>query len=789
MGSMSRAGLRWRGALEWRLRSHLAALLLVTLLLTFTLVVGAMLAYRLPHIERESQEAQQHELDEMQARLERVMQARQARLGLLEALMDDAPPERGNAFLDAAVSGGSLLRLICRLSPDGRVMAVGLPPVLQGQRQDLLGSDLSANPLFQSVQGKPGVAWRGRHVSVLGGEASIGMAVSDLHGHVLLAEVPLSYLVNAVQVAASGRASSVWVVDREGEIVADSRFGQDVGRLNIRDWPLMQALLQGRTPDSTLHYQGQTFHATVSHSPALDWFFIGRVPTGMANEQARTLMLTVLAALAGCLCIGLLIAPIWASRLARPLGQIIEHAGRSASGAPGGHDWPRGAVAEFNRLSGDLQTMTGELRAREQQSQAIFHASPVPMAVADVGDDFRLLDVNQAWCSEFLFQREEVLMRTTAQIELWVEPNFRPGPLGAAERGEFGGEVWLRRSDGSTLLAQMHGRLVQLPSARLMVWAALDIGPLRRIEQDLRELNQQLEDRVRVRSEALTSAHAELSSTAGKLRAAQAELVRAEKMAALGNLVAGVAHELNTPLGNGVMAISAIVEASSTFQQAMQRGVRRSDLDQLVETLEQGADIAQRNLRRAAELIDNFKQVALDQTSSQRRSFELGEVVHEIVVSLRPSFSRTAYRIEVDVPATGLLLDSYPGPLGQVVANLVQNAVLHGFDGRERGTVRITGERAADGRIVLRVIDDGKGIAQALIERVFDPFMTTKMGRGGSGLGLHVSYNAVANLLGGTLGVHSVEGEGACFEVRLPPVAPHSTGGDVDDAFLDRVRR
>jgi signal transduction histidine kinase len=261
--------------------------------------------------------------------------------------------------------------------------------------------------------------------------------------------------------------------------------------------------------------------------------------------------------------------------------------------------------------------------------------------------------------------------------------------------------------------------------------------------------------------------------------------VRAEKMAALGNLVAGVAHELNTPLGNGVMAVSAMRDATRQFRLRMADGVRKADLQGLVDNLAQGFDIAERNLRRAGDLVHSFKQVAVDQTSSQRRPFELAEVVHGIVVSLRPSLAHTPWRIEVDVPAAGLALDSYPGPLGQVIANLVQNAVLHGFDGRDHGTVRITAERAADARIVLRVADDGKGIPPELIERVFDPFMTTKMGRGGSGLGLHVSYNAVTNLLGGTLRVHSVPGEGACFEVWLPAVAPQRAEADADDALIE----
>jgi signal transduction histidine kinase len=165
----------------------------------------------------------------------------------------------------------------------------------------------------------------------------------------------------------------------------------------------------------------------------------------------------------------------------------------------------------------------------------------------------------------------------------------------------------------------------------------------------------------------------------------------------------------------------------------------------------------------------------VDQVSSQRRHFELREVVDEMVVSLRPSFARTFYKIKVNVP-TDLRLDSYPGALGQVIGNLVHNAVLHGFEGRPEGTVYITGERDGQGAVVLRVADDGCGIPPALLDRIFDPFVTTKMGRGGTGLGLHIAYNAVTNVLGGSLTVRSEEGAGATFEVRIPDTAPRNSG-------------
>jgi signal transduction histidine kinase len=308
----------------------------------------------------------------------------------------------------------------------------------------------------------------------------------------------------------------------------------------------------------------------------------------------------------------------------------------------------------------------------------------------------------------------------------------------------------------------------------MMVWAGVDITEMHRIDNALRELNAELEERVARRTEALASANDDLSTAIAELRQTQTELVRAEKMAALGGLVAGVAHELNTPLGNGLMAVTALGDEVRKFRQSMQDGLRRTALEALLSSVEQATDISTRNLYRAAELVSNFKQVAVDQTSAQRRRFALAEVVAEIVSSLRPSFARTPYKVVVEIPP-GLWMDSYPGALGQVVTNLVNNAVLHGFEGRNQGTVRITGEARDEDWLLLRVADDGRGIPADLLDRIFDPFVTTKMGRGGTGLGLHISYNAVVSLLGGSISVRSAEGEGTDFELLLPSSAPRAS--------------
>jgi signal transduction histidine kinase len=292
-------------------------------------------------------------------------------------------------------------------------------------------------------------------------------------------------------------------------------------------------------------------------------------------------------------------------------------------------------------------------------------------------------------------------------------------------------------------------------------------------EQQLRTLNTELETRVVQRTADLAHINHELSETLDHLRRAQQELVRTEKLAALGELVAGIAHELNTPIGNGLMAASTLRDKVHEFQNALQQGLRRSVLDHFITQVDTAADITTRNLHRAAELVTSFKQVAVDQTSSQRRVFDLQEVVNEILLTLHPMLKRTPHQVVVEIPE-GLRMDSYPGPLGQTLANLINNAILHAFDEGEAGVIRMTADAIGEGQIRLRVSDNGQGIPATLLERIFNPFVTTKMGQGGTGLGLHIAYNIVTGILGGSLTVSSQEGQGCEFAMLLPKQAPHA---------------
>jgi len=285
------------------------------------------------------------------------------------------------------------------------------------------------------------------------------------------------------------------------------------------------------------------------------------------------------------------------------------------------------------------------------------------------------------------------------------------------------------------------------------------------------DLNLRLEQRVDERTQQLQQANAELSSTLATLHRAKDQLVHSEKLAALGALVAGIAHELNTPIGNGLTVATTMEHHVKTFANLMDQRLKRSDLEQFVNDTGLAAEILIRNLTRAGTLVSSFKQVAVDQTSSQRREFQLQEIVSEIVLTLNPTIRASGCDIAT-VVEDGLWLDSYPGPLGQALTNLINNAIIHGFGAGQKGRIEITARALRPERVEIAVRDHGKGIDTDNLRRIFDPFFTTRLGQGGSGLGLHIVHNIVTGLLGGQVEVDSQLGQGSVFTLRLPARAP-----------------
>ena len=320
-----------------------------------------------------------------------------------------------------------------------------------------------------------------------------------------------------------------------------------------------------------------------------------------------------------------------------------------------------------------------------------------------------------------------------------------------------------RRADGGWCWLQTRGRAVhwdETGRATVISGTNYDISELKAAEMALKKSTEELELRVLERT-------ADLSFALDQLRSTQRQLVDSEKMAALGNLVAGVAHEINTPLGISVTAASHLGDISQRLARQLESGqLKKSDLSDFAEASQSAVELVMTNLRRASELVKSFKQVAVDQSSEQRRMIELKPYFEEILNSLRPSTKRFRHVIATEVQE-GIHCDSYPGALYQIITNLVLNALNHAFVEPDQGVVQI--QASADNDLIcICVSDNGCGMDAETANHIFEPFFTTKRGQGGSGLGLHIVFNLVTSVLGGSISVQTAPGAGARFLIRVP---------------------
>ncbi len=287
-----------------------------------------------------------------------------------------------------------------------------------------------------------------------------------------------------------------------------------------------------------------------------------------------------------------------------------------------------------------------------------------------------------------------------------------------------------------------------------IVTVALDIGERKRSELEMRKARDSAETALR------------------NLRETQASLIEAEKLAALGRLVAGVAHEVNNPVGISLTVASALERKTSNFTAEVARGdLRRSSLNDFLATCRDASSQLVANLNRAAELIQSFKQVAADRNYSDQRSFDLADLTEQVVMSLRPGLRKHNLTLNVECQPN-LIMNSYPGPYGQVLTNLFLNAVAHAFPDGRAGTIEIQARASGKDNVEIIFSDNGCGMSLDVRRRAFDPFFTTRRDQGGTGLGLHIVYSIVTNRLGGRLDLDSEPGRGTRIQILLPRIAP-----------------
>ena len=297
----------------------------------------------------------------------------------------------------------------------------------------------------------------------------------------------------------------------------------------------------------------------------------------------------------------------------------------------------------------------------------------------------------------------------------------------------------------------------------------------RQAEEQHRKLNASLEDMVSQRTLALKDANQELIQTLEKLHQFQRQIVQNEKMASLGDMVAGVAHEVNTPIGLGVTASTMMLDRLVVIEREFNdKTLKASTMKKFLDESQENLNIIYRNLNRAAELISSFKQVAVDQSTETSRSFCFAQLVNEILLSLRPRLKKFQHNVNIECDPT-LTVETKAGPINQVLINLIMNSIIHGFEGINDGQIDICAELVANNKLKIVYRDNGKGIPKDIRKRIFDPFVTTKRGQGGSGLGMHLVYNLVTQALNGSISLTSEEGQGVEFVIVFP-VAKAKTG-------------
>lgn len=281
-----------------------------------------------------------------------------------------------------------------------------------------------------------------------------------------------------------------------------------------------------------------------------------------------------------------------------------------------------------------------------------------------------------------------------------------------------------------------------------------------------RELRQENENRQYIEDE-LRKRNKELAESMETLKMAKDQLVESERMASLGDLVAGIAHDVNTPLGVGVTAASFLQERLKSLQTAYdEKSLTGKTMTSFLSEAHQTSDLLLGNLNRASELISSFKQVAVDQTSEAIRDVDLKLYVQEVIQSLAPSFKKTSHKINIECP-DNLVVKCAPGAIAQIFTNMIMNSLIHGLDEKENGHITVNISLDNDD-VVVEYADDGKGLTPENLERHFDAFFTTKRGKGGSGLGTHIMYNLVTQTLDGQITASSEEGKGLSYEIRFP---------------------
>jgi PAS domain S-box-containing protein len=718
---------------EWRLQSFLGGLLAFTSVLTFAIVGSIFLLNRIPQLEQEIRTQAEGDAHEIALRIELQLGALHDQLSILGAALQQGVSTK--TLISRATGEGKTFRALYLLSPQGRVVAAGLAPKYHHLQDEVLNSDLSSTPLFVDVVQRQTPVWSDKYLSSLTGAVTVGLSLPLESGEVLLAEIPLTYLLNIVRQAEGDRQrGAIWVIDQRGELLADTESTTLMGGLNLYSSPLLRAVLKGEALPTQFAFDGRHFYVGGARSTALGWSFIARLPAGLDHPEIRATVLIVCGGFLASLLIGSLLAIYGAARLLRPLSGIVSQAHQVAVGEQISQ-WPRGRITEFNNLSADIGLMANSILEREQKSLAVFNASPVPMLFSELNEDSIIVDVNQAWTRMFKRQRAEVIGHSGKEIDIWCSIADRDELLRNVLRGQVLKEAQLRCGDGTLLLCKIYIQLMRFGGQQFLIWVMEDVTEIRRIEHELRELNAGLEARVSERTADLFIAK-EAAESASQAKS---------------TFLANMSHEIRTPL-NAISGMSYLIRKA---------GLPPPQLERL-NKLESAAD----HLIQVINMVLDLSKIEAGKLDLEEIPFNPGSLFENVCSMLRDTANAKQLQLVIELADLPHQLFGDPTRLQQGLLNFASNAVKF----TEKGNVILRAaliEEDAE-RVLLRfeVSDTGIGISPEAQSRLFAAFEqadnSTTRKYGGTGLGLAITAK-IAKAMGGDAGVRSVENQGSLF--------------------------
>lgn len=414
----------------------------------------------------------------------------------------------------------------------------------------------------------------------------------------------------------------------------------------------------------------------------------------------------------------------------------------------------------------DKEIAINELQQERDFSATIINSSSTIICCLDA--DFKIATINPAAVILTGYSQEELNQKNWLDIFVLEKRRAELQEKLSDNQPLYGIEINMHDQMGEVnTLLWTFSAFYEGMDVKYLIGFGHDITPQKQVEQEILLLNDQLEEKVTKRTAALTASNTQMVQTVEQLKRTQQTLVESKKMASLGSLVAGVAHEINTPIGISVTAASSLQEEVTTLKQELEVDqLSRAHLDKFICQFTESSKLLNNNLKRAADLISSFKQVAVDQSSESCYSFNLKENVEQVVTSLKHKIKQSNTTVEIVCP-NDLSIYSFPGSFVQIYSNLIINSIIHGFHEWSGDRHIFIDIELQGSTLVIDYRDTGKGVSDDVSDRIFDPFVTSKKGAGGSGLGTHIVYNIVSQLFKGDI-EYVVETKGAHFIMKIP---------------------